>query len=375
MDNPRYVFYLAVVPVYRDACVRVLLKQHGDQVRFYAGEAHLDKTVKTGLAPDLVQRVRNVGILQNRVLIQVGHWREAMRSEVCVIDLNPRSVTAWGLAVARKILRRRTLAWGHLHPRAGASSRSAPVRIFLRRITDGTVLYGYDSVVPARTELPGKPVWVAPNSLYSTVDITAAENNERRRIMYVGRLEEAKNVQILVQAFALSGLSVAGYTLDIVGFGSLEPELIKQTKHFAVDKSVNIHGRIDSVTELSVLYAETAFSVSPGYLGLTLTQSLGFGVPMLYAEDAPHSPEIELKRFGGMRSFSPTSAEGLAAAMRSFVAELDEEPVNSQHLARSVSTYYSAEAMANGLWLALEGERSELGADGWPTSTEVQHVE
>ena len=102
-------------------------------------------------------------------LVQTGHWVDALRADVCVVDLNPRSLTAWILALVRRLLRRRTLAWGHLYPRAGANARSAPARAMLRRLTSGTILYGYDSVVPARFDLPKKPVWVAPEFTLSAV--------------------------------------------------------------------------------------------------------------------------------------------------------------------------------------------------------------
>lgn len=41
------------------------------------------------------------------------------------------------------------------------------------------------------------------------------------------------------------------------------------------------------------VYANALVSVSPGYVGLSLTQSLSFGVPMLIAIDEAHVPEID----------------------------------------------------------------------------------
>ncbi|NKS79399.1 glycosyltransferase [Rhodococcus hoagii] len=153
-----------------------------------------------------------------------------------------------------------------------------------------------------------------PNSLYSESDILASQSHDRRRIVYVGRLEAAKNVQILVEGFARSKLRYEGYTLDIVGFGSLEADLRRQAEDLEVTDFVNtIHGRIDCVDELAKIYSDAAFSVSPGYVGLSVTQSLGFGVPMLYAETATHSPEIELARFGAMKAFAPNTATAASA--------------------------------------------------------------
>ena len=44
---------------------------------------------------------------------------------------------------------------------------------------------------------------------------------------------------------------------------------------------------------LRAVYDTALCSVSPGYVGLSLIQSLWFGVPAIIARDEPHSPEIE----------------------------------------------------------------------------------
>ncbi|MFD6855985.1 glycosyltransferase [Rhodococcus sp. NPDC060090] len=361
----KYVLYLAVVPVYRDACVRELMVRHGEDITIFAGEQHLDRTVRTGLPVDIVQRVKNFGLAGDRVLLQVGNWRDAINAEVTVIDLNPRSLTAWIIAGLRRLVKRRTLAWGHLHPRSGPESRTAPLRVLLRKFTDGTILYGYDSVVPARAELPDIPVWVAPNSLYRARDIETRDE-DRRGILYVGRLEQAKNVHLLVDAFADSKLWCEGMFLQIVGFGSLEEEILRTATLRGIRDHVRFFGKVHDVSALGDIYAETLFSVSPGYVGLSLTQSLGFGVPVLYAQDAPHSPEIELQRFGGMESFTPVSVGGLAKEMVAYTRKLAASPVDRERLSRQVRGTYSAEGMAQGIWDALTNKPSELGPDGWP---------
>ncbi|TWH37954.1 glycosyltransferase involved in cell wall biosynthesis [Rhodococcus rhodochrous J38] len=364
--SSKYLLYLAVVPVYRDACIRHLLEEHGGEVEILAGDRHLDPTVTTGLPEELVGRVKNIALLKRRALLQVGGWRKAIQAEVCVVDLNPRSVTSWTICAIRRLLRRRTLAWGHLHPRAGAQARTAPLRVSLRRLTNGTILYGYDSVVPAQEELPGQPVWVAPNSLYARARLKFDTSKNRRSLLYVGRLEPSKRVELLVDAFAQSDLRSRGYKLDIVGSGSMLGTMQEQVERHDLGDSVRFHGRIDDVNILQGIYSETLISISPGYVGLSLTQSLGFGVPVLYAEDAPHAPEIELKRFGGTRSYLPTTAPALATAMCQWVEELESEPIDGAALAQEIGTYYSAEAMADGLWAALEGKSLEVGPDGWP---------
>ena len=65
-----------------------------------------------------------------------------------------------------------------------------------------------------------------------------------------------------------------------------------------MEHKIKILGHISNFNVLEDLYSEALFSVSPGYVGLSITQSFGFGVPMLISKNEPHSPEIEAAIFG-----------------------------------------------------------------------------
>ena len=56
---------------------------------------------------------------------------------------------------------------------------------------------------------------------------------------------------------------------------------------------VSMFGHVDDYETLKQLYSSSLLSVSPGYVGLSITQSFGFGVPMLVSKDENHSPEVE----------------------------------------------------------------------------------
>ena len=114
-----YVLYLAVLPAYRQACVAELDRRFGRRIGYYVGAEHLDNTVKTAITSANTHQVRNVGLLGRRVLLQIGAVGRAVSASAVVVDLTPRSLTAWVILLVRGVLRRRTVVWGHLHPRAG----------------------------------------------------------------------------------------------------------------------------------------------------------------------------------------------------------------------------------------------------------------
>ncbi len=363
-SSARFVLYTAVLPAYRAACLELLRRELGSDLEIFSGAAHLDPSVRTGVAPELYHPVRNLRWARGRLLVQAGSWLRVLRAGTAVLDLNPRSLTAWVLLAARRLTRRRTLVWGHLHPQRGAASRTAGLRIAMRRLASGTVLYGYDSVVAARAEVPNRPVWVAPNAVYRQKDIHVSSGADRNAVVYVGRLEPAKKVDLLIRAFGRSRLAEHGTELVLVGHGSDHDRLRRLAEELNLGASCRFAGRIYDVIRLADLYAQAFCSASPGYAGLGLTQSIGFGVPVAVADAEPHSPEIELQRSGAVHYFPSDSPEGLATALR----ELSGSWTHSDAVrwSRAVAVSYSAESMAAGLVSAFRGTPQSLDGKGWP---------
>lgn len=346
----RYCLYTAVLPPYREACLQILARELGPEWTAYAGDQHLDATVRSAGNVGLYVPVRNSTLGGRRLLLQSGHWREVIRAETAILDLNPRSLTAWGLLLTRRLLHRRTVLWGHLHPRSGADSRTAKVRAQMRRSADGAVVYSYADADYVRARSATERVWVAPNALYRRAEMGEGTSQPRDSYLYVGRLEPAKKPELLVQAFALVAQQNAEVRLVFIGGGSAQPQLEAEVAALGLRDRVSFLGALHSVSALREAYSRAICSVSPGYAGLSLTQSLSFGVPMVIAESEPHAPEIELAAVGGVTFFRSDSAVDLAAALSGQAPLPDAE---RQRLIDVLRERYSAEAMAAGLIAAL----------------------
>lgn len=353
--------YLAVVPAYRRECISLLVEAM-PALEIYASDAHLDPSVKTGIDPSLYTKVRMFR-LGSRGFIQSGSWLRAFKSPDLVIDLNPRSLTAWLLLLARKpFSSRRTVVWGHLHPQAGSSASTARLRLTMRRIADGTISYTYSNARDARESLPDKPVWVAANALYSKrqLEATPLSSSSRNAILYVGRLEPAKKVNLLLRAFAASGLSGESVRLKIAGTGSEMDHLRRLALELDIDPAVDFIGWVGDFEDVRRLYEHAICATSPGFAGLGLTQSFGFGVPVIVARDEPHSPEIELADVGGVEWFDSGDVQDFARAMREMYESRSAVP--HAILADVVRERYSAETMAAGLAGALRSEGGQMGS-------------
>jgi glycosyltransferase involved in cell wall biosynthesis len=352
--RPPFGMYLAVLPSYRRECVALLKSRFGTALRLYVSPAHLDASVKTGIDPATYNEVSMRRVLGNRAFVQVGHWREALGARTLVIDLNPRSFTAWLFLTSRRVLRRRTLVWGHLYPVLGASSVTARLRLLMRRIADGTITYTYSSQEDALADLPGKPVWVAPNSLYPAAKITPAESGEKDSVLYVGRFASAKKVELLVRGFAEFHRLQPASRLVLVGGGERESSIRDLVRDLDLVDSVELPGWQEGDAALRPHFARAFCTASPGFAGLGLTQSLGYGIPCAVARDERHSPEIELADTGAVDWFASDDPTSLASTLQHLWSTRGSLPL--REVSERVRNLYSAEAMAAGLAAALRDE-------------------
>lgn len=356
IESTSYVMHLAVLPKYRTECIRIVREHFGSSVKLFVSESHLDTTVRTGVPAEWITLVPMVR-LRGKIFFQIRGLREAFSASVLIVDLNPRSISAWVLLVSRRLLRRKSLVWGHIHPQTGPSSKTASLRLSMRRLASATISYTYADRVKAQQDLQSKTVYVAPNAVYREDEIQPAgrsNDSGRFRALYVGRLEPEKKPSLMLEAFAHLRHYVEGPRLTVVGTGSQLGPLRDYAVSLGIEGLVEFLGWVDDPQKLKGLYSEAFCSLSPGFVGLGLTQSLGFGVPMLVAENEPHSPEIELARAGGVEFLPSDSPQAFAEALkRAFEARMTL-PLDG--LTSHVRANYSAEAMSKGLIQAFEGE-------------------
>lgn len=351
--DARYVLHLAVIPAYRRAAIQELKKQLGDDLLLIAGDAHLVSSVRTDHTDKDIALVRNIPLFGRRLLLQWGGLGVASRAEVLIVDLNPRCLSAWMLLFWRRLLSRRTLVWGHLYPRAGAQSRTTGLRHLMRRMADGFIAYDYAAAAMLRTKDPQHPVWVAANALLPRQEIFPVPLNDRAdELLYVGRIEVDKNLDRLLEIFSMPALRNSQLRLRIVGDGAHKEILRQRSAGLGIEEKVTwVAGSYDQ-SELRTHYGSALAAVSPGYAGLSITQSLGFGRPIWIADAEEHAPEVELVSTGGVHLFPAQSTQAAAEQLATVGPPSEEEQTR---LSAHVAQFYSAEAMAGAIIRALRG--------------------
>lgn len=356
-DRSSVVLCQTAIGDYRQAFLDVVRARLGSRFLAWAGSRYFEPTTETRVElGDSLRPLGNHFIAGRRLLWQSGAWTAARDAGVAVLEFNPRILSVWPLLAWRRLRHRPTLLWGHAWSRSGRSSRSEPVRRLMRRLADGVIVYTQTQQRELSECHPRERVFVAPNALYPAAFMWPAEpSSAPDSFLYVGRLVPSKKANVLLEAFLRVHQDLPpGIRLVIVGDGPLFDSLRARAAEVP-QAAVELLGHINDVEILRKLYRHAIAAVSPGFVGLSITQSLGFGVPMLIARDEPHAPEIEAAREGwNAVIYSPSSAEALAQVLlRTAIDGCQRWPTRGE-ISAVCRDSYSAEAMADGFLHAIE---------------------
>ena len=263
----------------------------------FAGETYFEPSVKTDTSITYLNPIKNIYLFNRRFLFQTGMWRLSLTTNMIVLEMNPRIISNWLILIFRGVLGKKTILWGHAWPRQGKNSKSDLVRGLMRRLASSIIVYTKSQQKELALKMPKKQVFAAPNALYSKSDMKIAHGSvvgEVSNFIYVGRLTKTKKPLFLVKAFAsiISKLPKE-VILNIVGEGEEKKVIEEYVKKHSLENRIKLLGHISSFSNLKNLYSTSIASISPGYVGLSITQSFAFGIPMIISRGENHSPEIE----------------------------------------------------------------------------------
>ncbi len=343
---------------YRQKFLDLLAQSLGGRLCVLAGKEYFEPSTRTAVVlPGCLSIVKNYFMLGRRFVFQPAVVAPCVRAHVAVLELNPRSLTTWLVLLVRRILRRKTILWGHAWPRAGADSPSDNVRNLMRTLGNVIVVYTESQRRELESRMPGKAIVAAPNSIYLAEEMRpVATQGERRHFLYVGRLVSQKKVDLLVRAFAKfkSRSPECNNRLIVVGDGPEKSQLMALCRQLRVSGDVDFMGHVASIDALRSIYETALVSVSPGGVGLSLTQSLGFGVPMIVADREPHGPEFEAVLHGtNALLFSANDADALCDGMLRVVNDSVDWISRAASISAHCRRSYSANAMADRMVAAI----------------------
>jgi glycosyltransferase involved in cell wall biosynthesis len=353
--------YQLGLPHYRQAMLDILASS-SPNIRFFVGDKHFMDFVTTGVAgSNVISSGSNVFMLGRRFAWQRIDIRAATKARLVVLELNPRILSTWVVLITRRILNRPTIAWGQVFGRQGSRSKTERLRRFMRQLFDGLIAYTESERSSFHELHPDKECWVAANAIYRRDEmVTTSDGPIRNDFTYIGRLVAEKRPHLALEAFRILANLHPEARLTYIGEGPERERLEADVARMRLGEKVRVLGHVSDWATLRGEFAKTVATVCPGYAGLNITQSLGFGVPVIYAGGEPNAPEIEALNEGNSIEFVAHDAESLAEAMASSWSAKDAWASEASEISAQTRSRYSAEAMATAFEAAsrFEGGRS-----------------
>ena len=344
--DKKLIIIQTAVPDYRKGFFKALRDNLGYNFELYSGSHYFEKSIQSD-ATIPHKKTKNTYLFNARFLIQFQVIKLIASDNLLVLELNPRIISNWILLIGRKILGKQTILWGHAWPRQGKNASTDSLRHLMRKLARAIVVYTNKQQLELQEKMPGKIILAAPNALLNTSQMGAIAGNPKH-LIYVGRLSESKKALFLAKAFskALNDLP-KDIQLFIVGDGEEKKVLESFIIENNLSHRIHLLGHINDIARLRELYSNSYFSVSPGYVGLSVTQSFGFGVPMIVSRDENHSPEIEAVLDGVNALFFDTNSElSFRESLINVYSNIDLWTSRRDEIAAFCAKNYSVEAMA-----------------------------
>lgn len=279
-----------IFPIYRTPFFEALGEACPQGLSLFAGLPRPSEAVESQfiLQHGRLVTAKNLHILGGAAyfLWQRGllEWLEVWQPEALVMEANPRYLSTPAAVRWMHERQRPVVGWGLGAPKS-ASWRGRSWQRFLQRF-DALIAYSWRGAEEyAASGYPQERIFVAPNAVTARPTQPpplrpALADARQVTVLYVGRLQPRKRVDLLLRACAALPLSLQPQVW-IVGDGPERQEL--ETLADSAYPSTRFWGARYG-HELDDLFRKADLFVLPGTGGLAVQQAMSFALPVIVAE-------------------------------------------------------------------------------------------
>ena len=213
------------------------------------------------------------------------------------------------------------------------------MRAFFMKKADASIFYTYEALADFLDYgMAEQTMYVANNTCDVGSRIKSFESSVKNRILFVGSLNKRKENDVLLKAFAnIKSQIPSGTLLTLIGEGSESQSLKALSSELELGPEVEFIGKINDPEKLKPYYQEAIVSVSFGQAGLSVLQSLGYGVPFLTKHNAISGGEKTNIKNNLNSVFCDDNQQSLEASLIKLCNDIDY----SRSLGEAAFNYYS----------------------------------
>lgn len=201
-------------------------------------------------------------------------------------------------------------------------------------------------------------LYVAPNTITVPVAKICTATDARDSILFVGSFSARKGLDRLLRVFAKALPELpASVKLILVGDGPEKPKLRVLAERLGIANRIETPGLVSDPAALAPYYARAMVSVSLSQAGLSVLQSMGFGVPFLTLQGSVSGGET-LNIIDGVNGMIVADDdESIAAALVTSTTDSLRAAAMGAAARDHYLRYATIENYAQGFFDALEGTR------------------
>ncbi len=256
-------------------------------------------------------------ILHNKFLIYNFYWQKgavnlAFKSyRTYIITGEPYCLSTWIILVLAKVMRKNTILWTHGWYGNETFIKQVIKKMFFK-LSFKVLLYGnYAKNLMIKEGIKPEKLITIYNSLDYDKQLEVRKTlcqtniyqdhflNKFPTLIYVGRLQKNKKLELLISAINLLNKKEIFCNLIIIGKEVENTNIQEIAEKYGINKFVWFYGPCYEEDKLGELIYNSDLCVVPGDIGLTIMHSFVYGTPVITHNNFPkHGPEFEAIKEG-----------------------------------------------------------------------------
>lgn len=267
-------------------------------------------------------------------------------------------LSSWVVVMGARLTGRQAVCWTHgWYGREGRLKRMVS-RWFYSMFNTILTYNNYSRDLLIKGGIPASKIRVLGNSLDSAkmramrpglrlTDIYSAHfNNSLPTLIYCGRIQKRKHLELMVEAAKILKGGGNGVNLVFVGQDSEGVDVPKMAKEAGLEDNVWMYGPCYDDNKLAEMFYNAAVCVSPGNVGLTAVHALSFGCPVItHGDFTCQMPEFECIKPGLTGDFfRHGDAQDLARVIKNWIGHTPEQRRQTAEAAfQEIDAHWSVE--------------------------------